>query len=440
MEIACLVVPTFMLACERAEPPERAGPISMGGLDEHELNQIDGAPGREEPPSPLGEGWGEGGPPEEGWGEGSLLPLAVVDGRVVLEASPAAARDGVHTGQALREALACCPRLATVDARPARYAARFAAILAAVEQITPVVEPGPLGVIYAGLQGLARLFPERGALPRALLACVPATFHPRLGIGPGKFPALVAACRARAGRAYVLQEQRVAAALAPVSIDLLPADEAVKRRLHLLGLTTLGRLAALPRAAVAAQFGPLGQRLWDLAQGHDPDAIQPRPRPEVVTAQMAFETPVVSREALVAAAERLAGQSVHALAQRQRAARQAVLRATTERSQLWERVVTFKEASGERARVWTAIRSALEGATFPGPVVDLTLELTALTPAVAHQEVLWPDARRRQQERLHEALRQLKARYGFCPVGRIVELEPWSRVPERRVALLAYDP
>jgi DNA polymerase-4/protein ImuB len=50
-----------------------------------------------------------------------------------------------------------------------------------------------------------------------------------------------------------------------------------------------------------------------------------------------------------------------------------------------------------------------------------------------------PDARTTMRERLEEALRQLKARYGYCPVGRVVEMEPWNRVPERRLALIDFD-
>jgi DNA polymerase-4/protein ImuB len=47
--------------------------------------------------------------------------------------------------------------------------------------------------------------------------------------------------------------------------------------------------------------------------------------------------------------------------------------------------------------------------------------------------------RRRLREQLEDALRQLKARYGYCPVGRVVEVEPWSRIPEQRLALIDYD-
>jgi len=37
-------------------------------------------------------------------------------------------------------------------------------------------------------------------------------------------------------------------------------------------------------------------------------------------------------------------------------------------------------------------------------------------------------------------VRQLKARYGRSPVAQVVEVEPWSRIPERRHALIDYDP
>jgi DNA polymerase-4/protein ImuB len=80
----------------------------------------------------------------------------------------------------------------------------------------------------------------------------------------------------------------------------------------------------------------------------------------------------------------------------------------------------------------------LEEAQFPGPLTDLGVELRGLVPAVGQQLSL-PNARAMLRSRLEESLRQLKARYGYCPVGRVVEMEPWSRVPERRLALIDFD-
>ena len=41
---------------------------------------------------------------------------------------------------------------------------------------------------------------------------------------------------------------------------------------------------------------------------------------------------------------------------------------------------------------------------------------------------------------LREAVRELKLKIGFSPLFRVVEIDPWSRLPERRHGLLAFDP
>ncbi|MFW6200312.1 MAG: hypothetical protein ACOC8K_07060, partial [Gemmatimonadota bacterium] len=41
---------------------------------------------------------------------------------------------------------------------------------------------------------------------------------------------------------------------------------------------------------------------------------------------------------------------------------------------------------------------------------------------------------------LEEAVRELKLRLGHSPLYRVVEVDPFSRIPERRHALLNFDP
>jgi hypothetical protein len=41
---------------------------------------------------------------------------------------------------------------------------------------------------------------------------------------------------------------------------------------------------------------------------------------------------------------------------------------------------------------------------------------------------------------LREAVRELKLRLGYSPLYRVVEVDPWSRIPERRHALLSFEP
>jgi nucleotidyltransferase/DNA polymerase involved in DNA repair len=367
-------------------------------------------------------------------------PLAIVEGRVIEQVSPAASRHGVRPGQRLQEALSFCPYLVTFEARPAVYESRLATILRDLEQVSPAVEPGSFGVIFIDLHGLDRHYPDPGSMEEAILACAPAALRPRIGIGSGKFPALVAARQAKPGQSHRIPSRNVAAALSSVSVDVLPVSHEVRRRMRLLGLETLGSLAALPRSSVAMQFGPEGCLAWDLASGNDSAPVRYRQGPQTIPTRQAFDPPLVSRDVIVAVVERLVDSVAGSLSREHQAARQVSMHAITERGQTWNQQVTFKNPRAEKATLWAAIKPLVEAADLPGPVVELGLELTGLTPVGGFQTDLWVDTGKRQQQRLQAALRQLKTRYGYCPVGHVVKVEPWSRIPERRAAIIAFDP
>lgn len=365
--------------------------------------------------------------------------VAIIDEHRILEMSPSARRYGVSVGQRLEEALAACPYLVTIEARPAYYQRHFDVILNRLTEISPRVEAGQPGVAYIDLQGLDRHYPQPGSLEQKLLACASAGFRPRLGIGPGKFPALIAAYRSRRGQSLELRASEIATRLVPVSVDLLPISFEMKRQLQLLGIETLGALAALPRHAVAARFGPEGTAAWDLAVGHDDSPLNPVSTSPAINVSRFFIDPIASRDVLVAASEQLLGQAQHLLLQRYQGTRLARLTIETENNQTWNKQITFRDPRQDRASLWAAIKPVVEVAVLPGPAVQITLELNALTSVLGWQDNLWPRERAQREERLHAALRQLKARYGACPVGRVVEVEPWSRIPERRAAIVAFD-
>lgn len=397
MRIGCLLIPYFALACERAE--ERYSRS-----------------------------------------DGGAKTVAIVEERVIREVSPAARRYGVWPGQRLQEAFAACPYLVTIESRPGHYERRFQVILDRLAEIAPAVQAGPLGVAYVDVKGLERHYPDPARLHTRLLGCAQAELRPRLGIAPGKFPAYVVASRLKPGSAREVEAANVPAMLCEMDVDLLPVDQRMIRRLHQLGLHTLGALSALPRHAVAAQFGPEGALAWDLASGQDQTAVRVAPVEESVEVRQAFIDPLVSRELVMAAAEQVLGRAIRALSERRQAARLATLRIDLERGKVWEKQITFKEPRAAQSAIWQALRPVVETADLPAPIVEMQLSLSKLTSVIGWQGALWTSERQQRQERIQEALRQLKARYGACPVGRIVEVEPWSRIPERRAAIVAFDP
>ena len=103
-------------------------------------------------------------------------------------------------------------------------------------------------------------------------------------------------------------------------------------------------------------------------------------------------------------------------------------------------IFTFKEALSTREGARRALKSKLDlpNGLPPAPIDELALELLGLGGEAVRQPGLFV-ARARQLAEIAEAARQLRARYGRVPLYHAIEVEPWSRIPERRWALVTCD-
>ena len=323
---------------------------------------------------------------------------------------------------------------------PVRETAAAARIVAALETLSPAVasdsqQPGCYAIDLTGLE--RRLGPPARAAER-LLATVPAILRPRAGVAANTFTARVAAWQAAPGTVQVVEPALTQAFLAPAPVSLLPLAPETRRRLERLGLRTLGDLAALPPAAVQARFGAEGRRVWELARGNDHEPVRARLQPETVCESLTLPAPATSRETLGIAITRLVLRAFDRAALRNRHVRQAHVRLSLEGGQAWEQITTLREPGGHK-RLIDALGYRLQSLTLPGPVEALTLELSGLIDATSRQELL-PGFHSRRPRQLAEASRHLKQRFGTSGLYRVVEVEPWSRLPERRQALIAYEP
>src|SRR5207253_408869 len=189
-------------------------------------------------------------------------------------------------------------------------------LLAALSEVSPVVEPAELGRAYVGTDGLEGLYgaPEeiveeiecgvRNAECGISMQGRAARHSPihsalhtphsalRVGWGHGKFVSWVAATRARPGEAVIVQPGEEAQFLSSQPLAVLSLDPDTHRRLRQLGIATLGRLAALPQEAVVSQFGAAGRRMWRLAAGEVVERVMGREAPEPIVAALAFFAPV----------------------------------------------------------------------------------------------------------------------------------------------------
>ncbi|HLG69623.1 MAG TPA: DNA polymerase Y family protein, partial [Chloroflexota bacterium] len=284
---------------------------------------------------------------------------------------------------------------------------------------------------------------ELSRLERAIRSVVPPLLQPSVGFGSGKFVASVAARRAPLRGCRVVPAQDAVAFLDPLPVADLPLAPDAIERLMLLGIKTMGQFARLPFTAVQAQLGVPGAWAWRLAHGQDEEPVVAQPPMPVVRAVLRCDDdPLATVETFQAALDQLLTQAFNQpLMRRGCSARQLRLSALLSDGTSWERTFTFKEPLSGKQAVRQALRNKLRAANMlPGmPTLELGLELLRLGPETARQLPLFAK-RIRQRRQLAEAARQLTARYGQTPLYRPVEVEPWSRIPERRWALTPFEP
>jgi protein ImuB len=87
------------------------------------------------------------------------------------------------------------------------------------------------------------------------------------------------------------------------------------------------------------------------------------------------------------------------------------------------------------------MRMALGGrlALLPAPADTLELTVERFGPPHPEARALFDDGAARRDERLREAVKQARAIAGPDAALRVLEIDPDSRVPERRVVLTPFD-
>ena len=370
----------------------------------------------------------------------TLLPAALAPdpvGEPLLGPVTAAAEArGVRPQMRLGEALATCPDLVLVDPDPAAAEREWEEIVRSLEDAGFAVDPAALGVAYFDTRGVERLYGGlEPALKRALAAAGP-QWDARIGAAARRFAALAAASVARADQVLVVHDDELRRFLAPLPLTLLPLERQRYEELESLGVRSLGQLAGLPGGAVAERLGPDGRRAWSLARGGAAARVRGRRPPSELVESLEFPEAVGNELTLRRALGALVETALGRPERRDRFVRKVALVARLVGGGSWRRTLTLREPSTDADRIRIALAPRL--AELPAPVLELRLELVELTAPAGHQlELLAAGAEDRS--RLREGLRQVRASTGSGSVCTVVEVAPWSRIPEARALFVPRD-
>lgn len=395
-------------------------------------------------------------------------PLALLspdDPRRVWQISRAARHEGVRPGMTISQAIGLCATLLVLEPDPVYYDQQFAELLLQLTNVSPVIEPAELGRVFVGMDGLEGLYgepeqqleiincglrstecgmrnPESGIKNHSALRTPHSAF--RLGWARGKFISYVAASRAKPGTGIVVHDADRVRFLSTQPLALLPLDADAQRRLWRLGLKTLGDLAALPEDAVSAQFGKPGRDAWRLASGLVTDPVTGRETPEPIVEGLDFLTPIADTGMLANALDRLIERALRHPRRTGWRVQRIRVRAALEQGASWLTDVVLRDPSAERALIAAPLRVRLSQMPPTGAVTRLVVEFTAFVPGTAELQLFTRDAasaaRAGRRRALRAAAREIESRFQHSMLYRPIEVQPWSRLPERRSALIAYDP
>ena len=206
--------------------------------------------------------------------------------------------------------------------------------------------------------------------------------------------------------------------------------------LERLGIRTLGELADLPSAAVAERFGHPGLLALDLARGRD-TPLDPRRPPEPVVERIALPD-ATSGPQLERALELLIARVLARRERRGRTLRSLAVSARFVEGGTWRSRVTLRRASADPDLLRLALAPRL--AELPAPAETLGLEVEAFGPPAHDQRRLVEesDPREARRTRIGEAVCQVRRAVGEGAALRVMEVDPDSRLPERRSVLAPY--
>jgi len=349
----------------------------------------------------------------------------------------AAEAAGVKPGMRLGEALATCPSLVLVERDPATVEREWEEVLRRLEDVGFAVDPVEHGAVVFETRGVERLYGGvQPALERAL-AAVGSAWDPRIGAAGRRFTALAAASVARPGQILIVAEKDEQAFLEPLPLTLLPLAADRYAELEGLGVRRLGELAQLPGGAVAERLGVEGRKAWRLAHGGRKAKVRGRKPVSELAEVLAFPEAVANeltlRRALSSLLERLLARPERA----GRPFRKLALAARLVDGGSWRRAITLRDATAEPARLRAALGPRLQ--ELPAPVLELRLEVVELAGHMGQQLALVEPAGEEAVGRLREGLRQVRASTGSGSVCTVVEVAPWSRIPEARALVVPRD-
>lgn len=251
-------------------------------------------------------------------------PVAV-GGGVVLSCTYEAKDYGVRGGMRLVEAKTRCPHLIVVDGTFGAYSEYSRTVFEIFESYTPLVEPLSIDEAFMDVTGSVHLFGSPSEIARSIRSDVSKQtgLAVSIGVTPRKFLSKIASQVAKPDGMIVVKSGEELAFLHPLPVSYLwGVGPVTERKLHELGLETIGQVAGTPVESLASRIGPgAAGHLHALANNQDPRPVERTRRAKSLSAQSAMAPRIRQMKDLLPILGRLTDKVASRLRKKERSAR-----------------------------------------------------------------------------------------------------------------------
>ncbi len=224
------------------------------------------------------------------------------DRGVVSTCSYEARAFGVHSAMPMVVARRLCPQAAIVRGRYQRYTELSHAIMAALKDFSPLVEPASVDEAYIDATGLERLFgplEELVAAIKARVVEVTGGLTCSVGAAPVKFLAKICSDVNKPDGVFILRLEEIDDFLCALPVGKIPGvGKRTVQSLQDLGVRTVGQLRRFSPEFMERRFGKWGLVLYERVQGRDSRKVETEREPKSESAECTFAQDTRDRDFL----------------------------------------------------------------------------------------------------------------------------------------------
>ena len=199
---------------------------------------------------------------------------------IILARSTPAKKCGVKTGEPLFQALQKCPELVVIPPDYELYVEASRHFVGMLRQFSPKVEQYSIDEAWVDMSGTQRLWGSPLAAAEQMRRRIweELGFTVNIGISSNKLLAKMAGDFEKPNKIHTLFPEEMEKKFFPLPVrDLFLVGAATERKLHRMGIYTIGDLARADVNLLRHRLGKHGETIWHFANGRNADAVTPEP-------------------------------------------------------------------------------------------------------------------------------------------------------------------